>query len=92
MNKTDSAVAHPPRPHKVRKSEVAEEWNEGHPDAGGDGYWIALKAGWKSASDPVGAVHSIHEDTAARARAESVLPCRCDDCCAAIALAKGGDK
>lgn len=65
---------------KLRKSHVAEEWNEGHPDNGGDGYWIVLKSGWKWDSDPVGAVHSIHEDTKVKAWQGGVMRCQCSDC------------
>lgn len=65
---------------RLRACYIAEEWNEGHPDNGGDGYWIALKPGWKSAEDPVGCVHIIHGDTRALAHAVDVMPCACDDC------------
>ncbi len=59
---------------KVRKSQVAEEWRDS------DGYWIALKPGWKSGSDPLGNLHTIHEDTSALAWAEPVMPCHCQEC------------
>ena len=65
---------------KIKKEHVSEEWSEGHPDEGGDGYWIALKSGWKWAGDPAGCVHTIHEDTRKLAYAESVLRCDCKDC------------
>ncbi len=59
---------------KLKKSHVQEEWRDS------DGYWIALKLGFKSGADPVGNEHLIHEDTSAQAWAVSVLPCNCDDC------------
>jgi hypothetical protein len=65
---------------EVKKEHIREEWNEGHPDDGGDGYWIALKSGWRWDGDPVGAVHSIHEDTRRAAHQQGVLPCGCADC------------
>lgn len=65
---------------KVRPEHIREEWSEGNPEDGGDGYWIALKPGWKWAGDPVGAVHSIHEPTRRLAHKETVLPCQCPDC------------
>jgi hypothetical protein len=49
------------KPQKLRLFHVREEWRDS------DGYWIALKAGWKSASDPVGNLHIIHEDTSVKA-------------------------
>jgi len=65
---------------KVTKRHIEEEYNEGHPDRGGDGYWIHLKAGWKNADDPVGALHIIHEDTRKEARACHVMRCQCEEC------------
>jgi hypothetical protein len=65
---------------KLQRKHIRREYNEGHPDEGGDGYWVELAAGWKSADDPVGAVHSLHEDTRREAYAVGVLPCRCHDC------------
>lgn len=52
---------------KLRKEHIASEWSEGE-----DGYWISLKPGWKWDGDPVGAVHSIHEDTRAAAHQQGV--------------------
>jgi len=60
---------------KLRSYHIQEEWNEGE-----DGHWIALKRGWKWDGDPVGAVHTIHEDTKKKARREGVLRCNCRDC------------
>ncbi len=60
---------------KMRREHIKEEWNEWE-----DGYWIALKSGFKWDGDPVGAVHSIHEPTRAAAHAEGVLRCACEDC------------
>ena len=65
---------------KLKKEHIREEWNEGHPDNGGDGYWVALKSGWKSDDDPVGVVHCIHEDTKREAYRVGVMPCNCRDC------------
>jgi hypothetical protein len=65
---------------KLLKKYIQSEWDEGHPVTGGDGYWIILKPGWKWNGDPVGEVHSIHEDTRRKAHAEGVLPCHCQDC------------
>ena len=62
--------------HCVRlcREHIDEEWEDD------DGYWIALKTGWKWAGDGVGSVHSIHESTRAGAYAERVMRCRCGDC------------
>ena len=38
---------------KLRQEHIAEEWDEGHPKDGGDGYWIFLKSGWKWDGDPM---------------------------------------
>ena len=65
---------------KVSPWHIASEWSEGHPNRGGDGYWISLKPGWKWAGDALGAVHSIHEATRKLAHAECVIPCTCKDC------------
>ena len=65
-------------PVRVRPEHIRTEWSEGHPDDGGDGYWIALKPGWRWADD---VVHCIHEDTRAKAHRECVVPCACRDCC-----------
>ncbi len=60
---------------KLRTDMISEEWDEGD-----DGYWIALRSGWKWAGDPIGAVHSIHESTRREAHRETVLRCHCSDC------------
>lgn len=65
---------------RVSSKHIHEEWSEGHPDEGGDGYWITLKPGWKWAGDAMGNLHCIHEDTKRAARAENVMPCGCDGC------------
>jgi hypothetical protein len=65
---------------KIRKEHIREEWNEGHPDEGGDGYWIALMTGWKWDGDPVGNCHIIHEDTRQQAHRQGVMRCECKDC------------
>jgi hypothetical protein len=65
---------------KIRKEHIREQWDEGHPDDGGDGYWIALVAGWKSADDPIGNLHVIHEDTRRDALEVGVMRCDCRDC------------
>jgi len=62
---------------KLTKGHIDTEWSDS------DGYWIVLKPGWKSASDPVGVLHTIHEDTKSQAMAEGILPCFCVDCVAA---------
>lgn len=62
------------RDMKLTKAHIAEEW------ADSDGYWIALKSGFKWSGDPVGNDHLIHEDTKALAWREGVLPCACADC------------
>lgn len=64
---------------KLQRTHIREEWSEGD-----DGYWIALKTGWKWEGDPVGAVHQIHEDTRAKAYSEGVERCRCKDCMSAV--------
>lgn len=65
---------------KVSKQHIASEWDEGHPDDGGDGYWIRLKPGWKWSGDSMGAVHCIHEATRKKAHSEGVMKCNCDGC------------
>lgn len=65
---------------KLQKTHIETEWNEGHPDSGGDGYWVSLKIGWKSADDPIGCVHCIHEDSRRECYAIGVLPCDCKEC------------
>jgi hypothetical protein len=60
---------------KVSSKHISAEWDEGD-----DGYWIALKPGWKWAGDVVGAVHCIHEDTKIKAHRESVVKCNCQGC------------
>jgi hypothetical protein len=59
---------------KLQKKHIVEEY------ADDDGYWIALKSGFKSSSDPVGALHTIREDTKGKAWAEGVEACNCEDC------------
>lgn len=61
---------------KLQRKHIAEQWQDS------DGYWIALRSGWKWNGDPVGAVHCIHEDNRKEAFAQGVLPCRCTDCVA----------
>ena len=53
---------------------ISEEWSEEGSD---DGYWIALKSGWRLNDD---FVHCIHEDTRKKAWAVEVAICDCDDC------------
>jgi len=65
---------------KLRQEHIAEEWDEGHPKDGGDGYWIFLKSGWKWDGDPMGNCHIIHEDTKQEARNQGVLKCECKEC------------
>lgn len=65
---------------KLKKEHIREEWSEGNPDDGGDGYWIALAAGWKWDGDPVGICHTIHESTKRAARRQGVMRCACEDC------------
>lgn len=48
---------------KLSKKHVLREWDEGHPDDGGDGYWVDLVDGWKWYGDPVGYITTIHEPT-----------------------------
>ena len=67
---------------RVKPEHIAEEWDEGRERDGGDGYWISLKSGWKNAIDPIGALHSIHEDTKTKARRELVMRCDCKNCTA----------
>lgn len=74
------------KPERVKLRHTLEEWGEGHPDRGGDGYWITLKPGWKWIGDSLGAVHSIHEPTKTKAHQQQVIPCDCEDC----AKATGG--
>jgi len=65
---------------KLKKEHIREEWNEGNPDEGGDGYWIALNLGWKWNGDPVGSCHTIHENTKREAHRQGVMRCACEDC------------
>jgi hypothetical protein len=60
---------------KLTTKHIREEWDEGE-----DGYWIALMPGWKWDGDPVGACHTIHEDTRSEAKRQGVLRCDCEDC------------
>jgi len=59
---------------KLKKHMIAEEWSE---ESSGDGYWIALKSGYRLADD---FVHAIHEDTRKAAHVAEVVICDCDDC------------
>lgn len=59
---------------KLTRKHIAHEY------ADNDGYWIELKRGWKNASDPVGVLHTIREDTKKAAYRETVIPCDCKDC------------
>lgn len=59
---------------KVTKSKIEEAWKDS------DGYWIELKAGWKSADDPVGVCHTIHEDTRREALDVGCMRCDCVEC------------
>ena len=61
----------------LKHRHISEEWSE---EGSGDGYWIALKAGYKWAGDPIGSVHTIHEDTLQKAWQEYVMKCNCRDC------------
>jgi hypothetical protein len=70
---------------KLRKEHVAKEWDEGHPNDGGNGYWISLKSGWKWDGDP-DPRHLIHDDTKDEAWREGVVPCQCKYCYAAARL------
>lgn len=65
---------------RLKQAHIRSEWDEGHPRNGGDGYWISLKSGWRSAADPCEPLHTIHEDTKTKARNQFVLPCECSDC------------
>lgn len=74
---------------KLRAEHIREQWSEGHPDDGGDGYWIALQPGYKSADDPIGVLHTIHEDTRREAFAVGVMRCECSDCMRIITKTDG---
>lgn len=47
-----------------------------------DGWWVAYKPGWKSSTDPVGELHSEHEDTKRQVMAlvRKAMRCDCVDC------------
>lgn len=62
-------------PKKYRERIQEEYWDDGT-------YWIALKPGFKDGSDPLGAVHGIHEDTPAEAykALRDSIPCDCKEC------------
>jgi hypothetical protein len=65
---------------KLKRKHIREEWDEGHPDMGGEGYWIALKSGWKWTGDPMGNCHTIHENTRNMAWKQGVMCCECVEC------------
>lgn len=47
----------------VRAADIVDQqWSEGRPDRGGDGYWILLRTGWT-----VDGACAIHEDTRKKA-------------------------
>lgn len=47
-----------------------------------NGIWLYYRAGWKSASDPMGCQHQDHEDTVQELAvcARDAVRCDCDDC------------
>lgn len=59
---------------KVSKRVIAREYRDS------DGYWIELKRGYRSANDPMGYEHQIHENTKRDAYAVGVLVCGCSYC------------
>jgi hypothetical protein len=59
---------------RLKKEHVEEEW---HDD---DGYWVALRRGFKSDDDPLGRLHTIHENTRREAYRVGVLVCD-EECC-----------
>lgn len=59
---------------KLRKDHIQEQWEDS------DGFWIALKSGYKSSEDPIGCLHTIREDTKPEAYAVGVSRCSCVDC------------
>ena len=59
----------------IKKFQIEEEWRDS------DGYHIALRAGWKDDSDPLGACHTIGEDTKREAYRHEAIVCSCDDDC-----------
>ena len=58
---------------KLSKKHVLREWDEGHPDEGGDGYWVDLVVGWKWAGDLSGCVTTIHEATRRECYSQRVI-------------------
>ena len=59
---------------KLKPEHIAEQWVDD------DGYWIALKPGFKSDDDPIGNLHTIHEDNKLACYFHGVMPCECKDC------------
>lgn len=59
---------------KLTRHHIETEWHDI------DGYWIELKPGFKSAGDPLGVLHTIHEDTKCMAYQTNVLRCNCKRC------------
>lgn len=60
---------------KITAAKIADQYREDE-----NGYWISLRPGWKNASDPVGNLHCVLEDTKRAAFAVGCLPCDCEDC------------
>lgn len=71
MNKTIMQLIDDPR-----VDEVSDERHLG------DGFWVYLKVGFKSADDPCGALHTIHESspTQCLSQVRRALKCDCEDC------------
>lgn len=57
-----------------KKKHIAKEWLDE------DGYWVELKSGFKCGNDPLGVVHTIHEDTKKQAYMQGVMQCHCPAC------------
>lgn len=71
---------------KVKPEHIEEEFQDV------DGYWIYLKPGLKSDSDPIGNLHIIHEDTKTEAyKVGAVLLCDCAECLKLIEAGAGAN-
>ena len=67
------------REHIERMAHVESVSDERGSD---DGVWAYYRPGWKSASDPLGAVHADHEDNWSELRqvAKEAVVCKCEEC------------
>ena len=67
---------------KLQKKHIEDEWDEGEPSKGGNGYWVALKKGWrwKYDSSRIDPRHTMRRDTKREVYAQQIEPCDCLRC------------